>query len=737
MTDNNFNNLKSQFFDHAETNFSLWDKDLNCIDANESFLKMINLQRNEIVGKNMTDISPDIVTSGRLELYKEILRTGKTLVLHEMKPISESRNFYFRIKVFKVGDGLGLVIKDITNQKETIEKYKSSAEKLNTIINSTDEMMHHLSLTGEIIWVNEAWKKHMGVTDEEVIGKELSDFIDAPTRVELKKVMPLIMKGNKVDKLSYRFISKGGELIFLEGQTIPVYQNGKIVCSHTFLRNVTQLKKLEQERTNLNITLEQKVISRTLELQKAMVTLSESQTIAEMGSWVWDYASNKTIWSENLYNIFGLKINEIEPSFEYFMSRIHPGDIHLIQNANSELMKEKKPVEIEMRVMFPDNKIKWLLNRIIPVIENGEITSLRGINIDVTKRKMSEEEIGKSYKFVDSILESIPTMIFVKDAKDLRFLRLNKAGETLLGLSGSDLIGKNDYDFFPREQADFFTQKDREVLSKREILDIPEEIIDTKYGKRLLQTKKIIITDDENNPLYLVGISQDISDRKKAEEEIKKLNTELEQKVEDRTKEVIRREQKYHLLINTMREGVLYVNLEDEILFANKRFCEMTGYAEDEIIGKKANELFLDEDNREKIKIINDSRKENVRSNYEMQVKTKSGENIWVSISGAPVKNERGVVIGSVGTHADISLLKQHVKDLEEILFSLSHKVRQPVAHIIGIANLLDNKVISMEELNKIVGYMKGSAGLLDNFTKELTILATDMKNKKENKNWA
>lgn len=736
MTDRNIDYLKSRFFDHAEINFTLWDKDLNFIDANEESLKTLNTQRENIVGKNMAEIVPGIKTSGLLEQYKKVLLSGKTLFIDEISSHPNFGNLYFRIKAFKIEDCLGVIIKNITDLKKNIEKHKSSEERLNIIINSSDEMMHQLSLTGEIVWVNESWKKQMGFTDEDVIGKNLFDFIDEPTRVEFKKVMPIIMKGNKADDLSCGFISKAGELIFLEGQTLPVFQNGKIIGSHAFLRNVTQLKKLEQERINLNITLEQKVIQRTAELQKSKASLLEAEKIARMGNWELNFIDNKTKWSDNLFDLFGLKLNEIEPSFEYFMSRVHPDDIHLIQNANSELMKKKKPVEIEMRVMLPDNKIKWMLNRIIPVIENGEITSLRGINIDVTKKKMAEEQIRQSHEFVDSILESIPTMIFVKDAKDLRFLRLNKAGETLLGLSSSNLIGKNDYDFFPRKQADFFTQKDREVLSKREIVDIPEEIIDTKHGKRLLHTKKITITDGENNPLYLVGISQDITERKKAEEEIKKLNTELEQKVEERTMEIIRKEEQYHLLIDTMREGVLYVNNEDEIQFANKYFYEMTEYNENEIIGQKANQIFLDEDNRGKIRAITESRKNNVKSNYELQIKTKSGKKIWVNITGAPVINEKGVTIGSVGVHADISILKQHVSDLEEIIFSISHKVRQPVAHILGVANLLDNELITKEELNKIAGYMKESSLNLDKFTHELTALVSDAKSKTENKNW-
>jgi PAS domain S-box-containing protein len=103
-------------------------------------------------------------------------------------------------------------------------------------------------------------------------------------------------------------------------------------------------------------------------------------------------------------------------------------------------------------------------------------------------------------RFLDSIIEHLPAMIFVKDAVDLRFARFNRAGESLLGMSREQLIGKNDYDFFPREQADSFTQKDREVLASRALHDIPQEPIDTAQGTRWLHTLKIPILDDSGEP---------------------------------------------------------------------------------------------------------------------------------------------------------------------------------------------------------------------------------------------
>lgn len=122
--------------------------------------------------------------------------------------------------------------------------------------------------------------------------------------------------------------------------------------------------------------------------------------------------------------------------------------------------------------------------------------------------------------FLDAIIENIPHMVFVKEASELRFVRFNKAGEVLLGYDRTDMIGKNDYDFFPPEQAEFFTKKDREALNKKSVTDIPEEPIQTKKGPRWLHTKKIPITDENGTPIFLLGISEDITEQKKAREQL-------------------------------------------------------------------------------------------------------------------------------------------------------------------------------------------------------------------------
>jgi PAS domain S-box-containing protein len=141
------------------------------------------------------------------------------------------------------------------------------------------------------------------------------------------------------------------------------------------------------------------------------------------------------------------------------------------------------------------------------------------IHRDISERKRLEEQLLHTKSFLDSIVENIPDMVFVKDAKDLSFVLFNRAGEDLLGYNRADLIGKNDYDFFPKAEADFFTEKDRAVLRNKTLLDISEEPIDTAtHGSRLLHTKKIPIVDDKGDPAYLLGISEDVTERQQAEQ---------------------------------------------------------------------------------------------------------------------------------------------------------------------------------------------------------------------------
>ena len=150
---------------------------------------------------------------------------------------------------------------------------------------------------------------------------------------------------------------------------------------------------------------------------------------------------------------------------------------------------------------------------------------------DITERMRAEEELKESKALIDTVVDNIPLMIFLKEATDLRFVLFNRAGEELLGYDRKELLGKNDLDFFPPGQAAHFMAKDREVLDGESgVLDIPEEPITTaRKGLRLLHTRKVCIRGADGATKYLLGISEDITERKRAEAEKEKLQAQLQQ----------------------------------------------------------------------------------------------------------------------------------------------------------------------------------------------------------------
>ncbi|HYQ43788.1 MAG TPA: ATP-binding protein [Polyangiaceae bacterium] len=157
---------------------------------------------------------------------------------------------------------------------------------------------------------------------------------------------------------------------------------------------------------------------------------------------------------------------------------------------------------------------------------------------DAGSRERSSAELGKLNAFLDSIIDNIPAMVFVKDAETLRYELFNRAGEALSGFKREQIYGKSSRDLFPAEQADFFNGKDRAVLRDGRMLDIPEEPIDTPLGKRWLHTKKIPIFRADGSASHLLGISLDITERKVAQDALAEAHRELERRVEERTREL-------------------------------------------------------------------------------------------------------------------------------------------------------------------------------------------------------
>ena len=166
--------------------------------------------------------------------------------------------------------------------------------------------------------------------------------------------------------------------------------------------------------------------------------------------------------------------------------------------------------------------------------------AIDGLEVDIAERMRVEKALREAKALTDAVFENVPLMIFLKEATDLKYVMFNRAGEELLGYERQHLLGKTDLDSFSLEQATRFSAADREVLDgEAGRLDVPQESVSTaSNGERLLHTRKVRIQSPDGTSKFLLGISEDITDRKAVEAELEQHRHHLEALVATRTAEL-------------------------------------------------------------------------------------------------------------------------------------------------------------------------------------------------------
>lgn len=223
-------------------------------------------------------------------------------------------------------------------------------------------------------------------------------------------------------------------------------------------------------------------------------------------------------------HITGYRLNEVRgavPGLLLQGARTDPDTVARVHAA----LTQGEAIRVEIVNYAKNGREYWLDMHIQPILdETGEIRQFMAIESDITERKKAEAELNETRNFLQAVVEHLPVAVFVKDYKpggEGRFRLWNRAAGRLFGHAVEEAVGRNDYDFFPVEQADFFRAKDRETLSAGVVLDIPEEPLDSAtLGRRWLHTVKVPVLDATGRPDYLLGISEDITERKRVIKEL-------------------------------------------------------------------------------------------------------------------------------------------------------------------------------------------------------------------------
>ena len=449
-------------------------------------------------------------------------------------------------------------------------------------------------------------------------------------------------------------------------------------------------KILEEKSRELYFTsqkLENLLDEKSSELQGVFENIVDAYVVM-------DFDGNILKFNEAATKLFGYNIDEENIKVA---NLIYKDDFQYAINSFNELQKNGFFKDYETRVYTKSKEVKWVhINGSIVLNKQNKPIAAQGIVRDITAEKASAERLIESENRLATLVLNLDSGIILEDENRKIVLSNTKFCELFkLEAKPTDLVGM---DCTAAAQHNKLLFKDPEAFIQRMgIIDKAKEVV---IGDELEMVDDTIL---ERNymPINISGKSKGFL----------WTFTDVTLKRTYR-KRLEAQKQKYYNIIANMHLGLVEVNNDDEILMINQSFTEMSGYTEEELLGKKSREIYPKDDGSGKIAEEQEKRKKGESSSYELKAICKFGKTRHWLISGAPNYDLDGEIIGSIGIHLDITELKSLELQKEKLLLKLekSNDELQEYAHIVS-----HDLKSPLRSIDALVSWLKeDNKGILD-----------------------
>ncbi len=600
------------------------------------------------------------------KIQRSLLWSGEAAIVRKdgSDGIAETSVFPFRDSS---GEHIAYVVilKDITVRKQAEQAVRERDLMYRALIESSDDAVYVLK-GKKLLLVNGAWCKLFRYSKEEALSEEFDIMkIVAPEHKEFILERFSAGQENKNDSSSYelRAITKDGRTIDLEVKVNKILWNNEEVYQGIY-RNITEKKKSE-------LALKESEEKFRKLVEKSLVGVY----IIQEG--VFKYINPRLAW------IFGYSVEEIINK-KGPLDLTHPDDRKIVNdNVKSRLTGEIESIAYSFRGIKKDGTPIY-----VDVFGTGTIIgdkpAVIGTLLDITKNKKAEEALKESEEKYKTIIESANDAIVVVDIGKRTIVDINKQAEKLTGRSREELIGKSHLILHPAEYSDIYSGDFTEVILGNQKISPGEVFIQHSDGQVIpveISTSRSTL----GNRTVIQGIFRDLRERKKVEEEIRKLSRAVEQSP----------------------SAIIITNTRGNIEYVNPHFCKVTGYSQDEVLGKNPRMLKSGDTSDTEYKNMWKTISAGSEWRGEFHNKKKDGELYWEHASISPIRDEKGNITHFIAIKEDITEKKKMQQELliakekaeesdrmkSEFLSQMSHEIRTPLNVILSYNSFLQDEL--------------------------------------------
>jgi PAS domain S-box-containing protein len=681
----------------------LFDNDFegNFTYVNNAACRRLGYERDELIGKNFRMNHTPEMAQRLLEACKRVYQTGKPALLMDFEAIRKNGTvLMYQANITLIRDRSGNPIgfrnltRDITERMKAEEAMRKSEEKYRTILEIMEEGLFEVDLKGNYTFVNDAACGLMGYERDQMIGMNYRMIHPPETARYLKEVYTRMYATGRLEILrEYEAVRKDGSQRMHQSNIAFIRNHaGEIIGFSALARDVTDRKKAEDELRRS----EEKFIS-------ILETMEEGYAETNL-------KGHYTFVNEVICRMLGYERNElIESNFR----KIHPPEVaQRLKNIYQQIYLTGKPTFlIDSAVIRKDGVIRiHQTNAALMRDQAGNPVGFRTLVRDVTERKKAEDELRRSEEKHRSILENMEELYFENDLKGY-YIFVNNTACRLLGYERDELIGKNYCMVYSPETAKLIREQYQKIYETGKSKFLLEHEVIRKDGiVRTHQSNVMLMFDNSGKPIGFRTFGRDVTERKKAEEDLRKS------------------EEKYRSILETMEEGYIENDLNGNYTFVNDAVSRLLGYERDELIGINYSKLHPPEVARRMNtvyrRIYETGKPEFLIDN---EIFNKDGTVRIFQTNAALMRDHTGKPIGFRVLARDITELKKAEEEkamLEERLFQaqkmesvgrlaggVAHDFNNMLTVILGYAELIrarlpqgDPLLTDMQEIEKAAG---------------------------------
>jgi PAS domain S-box-containing protein len=377
--------------------------------------------------------------------------------------------------------------------------------------------------------------------------------------------------------------------------------------------------------------------------RSAALKLKQAEGIARVGHGEWDLRAQRMYWSDELYRICGLVPGKITLNERTALAPLHSDDALEVRRLMINALRHPHSFDFGHRVVRPDGSIRHCVSRVtVEADAKGLPLRMFGVVMDVTEMREAEMRIKSQEQMLRAIIDTIPYGLAAKDAQG-RYILVNRALERLHDAKEKDFQGRTalELPFFPHWDSEWILRDDLEVIRSGRTVDVPEREFINRRGettyRRIIRSP---IVDDAGRSTGLVMLTEDITRRKKAEDEVKRGRALLQ------------------TVFDTVPHRIWVKNLEGRFLLVNQQHAAFYGLTPEQMAGLTTRDLprvpealkqqWIEDD----AAVLTTGRR---LDRPEIEIQRPDGSDSWIRLIKLPLPDGKGGHAGVVGWVEDVT----------------------------------------------------------------------------------